>query len=194
MRLPLLGVLVVGLAGCGSSHTGKSRTITEVTTTRTATTLSTVARTTAATSTAQRAVSPPNPKCQPVDLGIHHAFGQASTAMAEDYFQFINVSGRECHLLGYPGVAVYDGAGRMLHVKVSRTNFDARPVREARLRPGGRATFEVQTSAEQGPGEHCVFAARERFTPPNDRGTLSIRHRLMICFGVEIGPVLASTR
>ncbi len=131
-----------------------------------------------------------DPKCQSIDLGIHYAGGQGATAMALDYFQFINVSHRECHLLGYPGVAVYDRAGRRLHVKVSRLNADARRVR---LPPGGHVIFTLVTAEERAPGQHCAFGVRERFTPPNDVGTLSIKHRLMICSGMSISSVRAPT-
>lgn len=88
-------------------------------------------------------------------------------------------------------MAVYDRAGRRLHVNVGRLNSDARPVRGVHLRPAGRAIFTIDTAAERAPKQHCVFAVRERFTPPNDVGTLSIKHPLMICFGVFVGPVAA---
>lgn len=104
--------------------------------------------------TARRAQA--DPKCQPTDLGIHYAGGQGATAMAFDYFQFVNVSRHQCHLFGYPGVAVYDRAGRRLHVNVGRLNSDARPVREVHLRPAGRAIFTIETAAERAPKQHCV--------------------------------------
>jgi hypothetical protein len=120
-----------------------------------------------------------DPKCVPGDLKIHFVSGEGATAMFISTFQFINVSHHECHLVGYPGAAAYDRAGRELHLKVLRESFTSRRPQLVRLTPDGHASFETNTSAFRSKG--CVTAHRMRFTPPGDTSSLSIRHRLLIC-------------
>ncbi len=104
--------------------------------------------------------------------------------------QFINVSDHECHLIGYPGAALYNRSGRELAVRVLRNSLTGKPPKLVSLKPGGRTTF-VTTTAAFAPGKGvCTTAEFVHFTPPNDYSTLSIRHKLLICGKqMTIGPV-----
>lgn len=146
-------------------------------------------RTTTTASLSRSSSTSRDPKCLPADLGIHYVGGQGATAMFINIFQFINVSRHECHLIGYPGVALYDRGGRELHVKVGRVSFTGHRPQTVRLRPGGRASFETETAAFRPMGRRCLTAYRARFTPPNDHSSLSIRHKFLICGFANVGAV-----
>jgi hypothetical protein len=133
---------------------------------------------------------PVTPKCLPADLGIHFAGGEGATAMELSEFQFINVSQHACHLVGYPGAAFYDRAGRELPVKVQRGSFRNKAPQLVVIKPGGRTGFETNTAAFAPRKGYCQTAEFVHFTPPNDDSTLSIRHRLLICGGhMQVGAV-----
>lgn len=139
---------------------------------------------------ASASASSSDPRCLPVDLGIHFAGGEGATAMEISEFEFINVSDHECHLIGYPGAAFYDRAGHVLSVKVGRGSLRDKAPKLVSLKPGGRTGFLTNTSAFAPRKGACVTADFVHFTPPNDESTLSIRHQLLICGKqMQIGPV-----
>jgi len=185
-------VLAIAVSACGSN--GGSTTARRAQTVRSVTQQVTTVTKTTSTATQPRSATDTSaassdPKCLPVDLGIHFVSGQGATAMFISTFDFINVSPHECHLVGYPGAAVYDRAGRELRVKVQRESVNGRPPKLVRLPPGGRASFQTITAAFRPTAGHCVTTYNLRFTPPNDYSTLEIRHQLLICRAIAVGPV-----
>ncbi|MDQ2760612.1 MAG: DUF4232 domain-containing protein [Actinomycetota bacterium] len=189
----LIGLVVlmsVVLSACGSSAGSQGARSSGTVTNSPTATQSTVKTVTEKVRTASSGSSSASrdPKCVPTDLGIHFAGGEGATAMLISTFQFINVSRHECHLLGYPGVALYDRGGRELHVKVGRGSFNGRRPLEVRLRRGGRASFMTITAAFSG-SRRCFTAYHAHFTPPDDYSTLSIRVRLLICGGIAVSQV-----
>ena len=126
-----------------------------------------------------RAAGAALPPCAPADLGIHFVDESQGLGHSLTTFAFVNVTARRCTLRGYPGMAAYSASGRRIALQVKRGGMGQRGgLQRVTLRPRGRAYFVVDTTHQS---STCPRATRLRFTPPDGRSTVQIRHGLTIC-------------
>lgn len=201
---PLAVVAVLALAGCGSSASstgsaGGSPQSTGGGSTTTVTTTSSQASTSGGTSTGPTADSTSGSSgtaagvaaCRTRSLHLSLISGQGAAGTAYITFGLTNAGSTSCTMIGYPGVAVLDGSGRIVQHPARRgTAGPVVPVRPVTLPPGVRAKFLVNsTDVIPSPGcPHSYTGATLQVFPPNQRAALRIPYTNSFC-NLRVGPV-----
>jgi hypothetical protein len=174
----VIALIVLGLAGCGTSGSTMTGT-------------STVAASGSSSTSARSANSgTPAPRCLTSQLDVNLATNGAAGSIAL-YFTFTNHSSATCSLYGYPGLGLLDQAGNPLPTHVLRTRSTVIPAvaeRRVTLAPAGRA--HAYGSYSDVAPTACPKASALEVTPPNAYGHLTTHTTLTPCGGIiHISPV-----
>jgi hypothetical protein len=117
--------------------------------------------------------------------------GQGAAGTAFITYGLTNVGTASCTLLGYPGVAVLDGAGHIVqHAAKRGAAGPSVPVRRITLPPGARAKFLVtSTDVIPSPGcPHTFTGVTLQVFAPNQRAAIRRSYSGRFC-NLRVGPV-----
>jgi hypothetical protein len=117
--------------------------------------------------------------CRTGDLRVTHLESAGATGHGIHIFRIRNTSQRTCHTFGWFGVQLLAKHGRELPTRARRVKsdfFGAQPRRRVTIRPAGKASFRITTTAV-GSGRHCSDAAAIRVIAPDDTVSRLVRLR-----------------
>jgi hypothetical protein len=173
--LLILGALA--LAGCGSTGSNSSAPASSSSSGSTQSVSSTSGTTTAA------ALTPANtPRCTTSALAVWLGLGEGNAAAGSTYYpiELTNISGRSCHVFGFPGVSAWNqhqvGAA-------AQRNRSTTP-RTLVLAPGDTAHTLLQiTDVANFPSSRCgqVTALGLKVIPPDERTAQGIPFSFPAC-------------
>jgi uncharacterized protein DUF4232 len=181
MRMLLLVLGALALAGCGNGH--KAAPVTSASTRAASGTTS--AET--GTATAPSAVAS-TARCTTSALAVWIGLGEGGATAGSNFYplELTNVSSHACHLFGFPGVSAF--AGHQLGSPAQRNH--AVPEHTVTLQPGQTAHTVVQiTDVSNFSASQCkpVLATGLKVIPPDERTSLGVPFSFRACS--KAGPI-----
>ena len=137
-------------------------------------------------------------RCRPAQLRLRAgAYGEAAQQFTQT-LTFTNTSSRRCELMGWPGLRVKNGSGRLAAVTIVRVVQGppgARPFGRVLLRPRDAASFDVYGADwDAGADRPCRKTSALLVRPPGDRPALEVRRRLPNCSRLFVAPLISGRR
>lgn len=138
------------------------------------------------------------PRCRQSQLRlVAGAYGEAAQQFMQT-LTFVNVSSRECQLMGWPTIRVKSELGRPLVVRTIRVIQGAptaRPFKRVRLGPGRAASFNVYGADWNAAANRpCRQTSAILVKPPGLRAAFEVRVRVPNCGVFYIAPLIAGRR
>jgi hypothetical protein len=199
MRACLAAVVVLSLAGCGSTggagastqggRASGSSSATGATSSQTASATTTADTTTVATSTG-------NATCTASGLALSFLGQQGATGHGELGFVLRNTGSSPCRTIGYPGIQFLEKSGTALPTNSTRTTHDffgRTQIAALVIDPGASASFRVGVTHGVNSNKGCTTAAGLQVIPPNDTATMhvSIPDGAFECATATVSPLEA---
>jgi hypothetical protein len=205
LRLRLIGpgvlaaVVIVALAGCGSSKTVTKTVTSAASSASTSTSAPTQTASTQTTSATSSSVAPASPPlCRAATLALRILGQQGATGHGEIGVAMRNTGSATCHTFGYPGVLFLDKAGGALPTLPTHTTHDffgPAPEIGINVPPGESVSFRLGVTHGINGTQGCSTAYGLQVIPPNDTSTLrtSIPGGAYQCRTVTVSPVRPGT-
>lgn len=203
MRVCLAAVVVLGLAGCGSTGGAGAGASTQGGTASGSSSASAAtssqrasATTTAGTTTA--ATSPGDASCTASGLALSFLGQQGATGHGELGFVLRNTGSSPCRTIGYPGIQFLEKSGTALPTNSTRTTrdfFGRTQLVALVIDPGASASFRVGVTHGVTSAKGCTTAAGLQVIPPNDTATMhvSIPDGAFECATATVSPLEAGS-
>jgi hypothetical protein len=129
--------------------------------------------------------------CRLAELSVTAAPEQGAAGTVGAPIQFRNAGHRTCQLVGYPGVAGLDSAGRQA-IQAARVGSNGGPT-VVTIAPGQVASALVTGSdVPRGNATSCPTYSL-LVTPPGETHSIRVAARLPGCSGLAVRPVVAGT-
>jgi Protein of unknown function (DUF4232) len=197
MRVCLIAITVIVLAGCGSSSGAGASTQGTATGGSSSATSTSAASTSSSLSTSSTATTSAGPEaCRASSLAVSFLGQQGATGHGELGFVLRNAGSSPCRTIGYPGIQFLDKDGRALPTNSTRTTHDffgQTSVAPLVIGAGASASFRVGVTHGVNSSQGCTTAAALQVIAPNDtaRMHVSIPDGAFECGTATVSPLQA---
>lgn len=127
--------------------------------------------------------------CTASDLKLRQGPEQSALAHYRQTVRLRNVSKTTCAMSGWFRVKLLTAHGKVLRSREQRITSDMFGTSAKSLvtvKPGGRASFAIDTTA---PATPCPYSKAIAVTPPSGRGTARLKLKVQACSKFSVLPV-----
>lgn len=127
--------------------------------------------------------------CQASDFKLSQGPRESALAHFRQTVRLKNVSKTACSMTGWPKVKLLNAHANVLpshEQQITRDMFGTSPKPTVTVRPGGGASFAIDTTA---PATSCPFSKSVAVTPPGGHGSDRLNMKVQACAKFSVLPV-----